>query len=62
MQESLTYNQENNRSKTKDDPDNGIMTRQYNYYEHVKIEEKMNKVIENMKNLSREVESLKRTK
>lgn len=26
MQESLTYNQENNRSKTKDDPDDGIMT------------------------------------
>lgn len=24
MQESLTYKQENNRSKTKDDPDDGI--------------------------------------
>lgn len=27
MQESLTYIQENNRSKTKDDPDDGIKTR-----------------------------------
>ena len=54
MQESLTYNQENNRSKTKDDPDNGIMTRQYNYYEHVKIEEKM-------KNFTRNLESVRKS-
>lgn len=26
MQQSLTYNQENNRTKTKDDPDDGIKT------------------------------------